>query len=123
VFYKLKPASSAEGTSRFRAFSYGNSSFIPRYKNGRNGVNFLFNLRVKWCVDSFIFFVYISTRVGLVLTGSSVFALLSFGLQDALLGTNFNWTAPSVFSGVSFFFHSFLRTLRPLSYLSFFSLS
>jgi len=40
-----------------------------------------------------------STRVGLVLTGSSVFALLSFGLQDALLGTKFNWTAPSIFSG------------------------
>jgi len=39
------------------------------------------------------------TRVGLVLTGSSVFSLLSFALQDALLGTNFNWTTPSVLSG------------------------
>jgi len=42
------------------------------------------------------------TRVGLVLTGSSIFALLSFGLQDTLLGTKFNWTAPSVFSGFLF---------------------
>jgi len=40
-----------------------------------------------------------STRVGLVLTGSSIFALVSYALQHALLGTKFNWTAPSVFSG------------------------
>jgi MFS family permease len=40
-----------------------------------------------------------STRVGLVLTGSSIFCLLSFSLQDALLGTTFNWAAPSIFSG------------------------
>jgi MFS family permease len=39
------------------------------------------------------------TRVGLVLTGSSFFALLSFAVQYALLGSKFNWTAPSVFSG------------------------
>jgi len=39
------------------------------------------------------------TRVGLVLTVSSVFALFSFTLQDALVGTKFNWAAPSVFSG------------------------
>jgi len=42
------------------------------------------------------------TRVGLVLTGSSFFALFSFGLQDALLGTRFNWAAPSFFSGFLF---------------------
>jgi len=42
------------------------------------------------------------TRVGLVLTGSSVFALFSFAIQNALLGTKFNWTAPSVFSGILF---------------------
>jgi len=42
------------------------------------------------------------TRIGLVLTGSSVFVLLSFALQDALLGTKFNWTAASVFSGFLF---------------------
>ena len=37
----------------------------------------------------------------MVLTGSSIFALLSFAFQDGLLGTRFNWAAPSVFSGVS----------------------
>jgi len=42
------------------------------------------------------------TRVGLVMTGSSIFALLSFTFQDALLGTKFNWTTPSVFSGFLF---------------------
>jgi MFS family permease len=44
----------------------------------------------------------VGTRVGLVLTGSSTFALVSFALQDALLGTKFNWTAASVFSGFIF---------------------
>lgn len=44
----------------------------------------------------------IGTRVGLVLTGSSVFALFSFAFQNALLGTRFNWAAPSVFSGLLF---------------------
>jgi len=43
------------------------------------------------------------TRVGLVLTGSSFFALFSLGLQDALLGTRFNWGAPSFFLGVFIF--------------------
>jgi len=42
------------------------------------------------------------TRVGLVLTGSSVFVLFSFALQDALLGTRFNWITPSVFAGFLF---------------------
>jgi len=42
------------------------------------------------------------TRVGLVLTGTSFFALFSFALQDALLGTRFNWAAPSFFSGFLF---------------------
>ena len=54
------------------------------------------------------------------MTGSSVFALLSFGLQDTLLGTKFNWTAPSVFSGVSCFFECFKPTGRLVSYPSFF---
>ncbi|KAF8816465.1 MFS general substrate transporter [Phlegmacium glaucopus] len=39
------------------------------------------------------------TRVGLVLSASSFFSLLSFAMQDALLGTKFNWAAPCVFSG------------------------
>jgi len=43
-----------------------------------------------------------STRVGLVLTGSSFFALFSFAFQDALLGPNHNWTASSVVSGFLF---------------------
>jgi len=42
------------------------------------------------------------TRVGLVLTGSSIFALVSYALQHALLGPKFNWTSPSVFSGFLF---------------------
>jgi MFS family permease len=42
------------------------------------------------------------TRVGLVLTGSSIFSLFSYAFQDALLGTKFNWTTPSVFSGFLF---------------------
>jgi len=42
------------------------------------------------------------TRVGLVLTAGSIFALLSFAIQDALVGTRFNWAAPSVFSGFVF---------------------
>lgn len=36
------------------------------------------------------------------MTGTSFFALFSFALQDALLGTTFNWVTPSFFSGVSF---------------------
>jgi len=43
-----------------------------------------------------------STRVGLVLTGSSFFALFSSAFQDALLGPNHNWTASSVVSGFLF---------------------
>ena len=49
-----------------------------------------------------LFLLYVSTRVGLVLTGSSIFALVSYALQHALLGPKFNWTSPSVFSGVRF---------------------
>jgi len=44
--------------------------------------------------------VYASTRVGLVLTGSSISCLLSFSIQNGLLGTKFNWAVPSAFSGV-----------------------
>jgi len=43
-----------------------------------------------------------STRVGLVLTGSSFFALFSFAFQDALLGPKHNWTASSSVSGFLF---------------------
>jgi len=43
-----------------------------------------------------------STRVGLVLTGSSFFALLSFAFQDALLSSQHNWTATSIVSGILF---------------------
>ena len=53
-----------------------------------------------------LFSVYVSTRVGLVLTVGSIFALLSFVIQDALVGTRFNWATPSVFSGVSLFFYA-----------------
>jgi len=43
-----------------------------------------------------------ATRVGLVLTGSSIFALFSFALHSALLGTKYNWVAASGFSGFLF---------------------
>jgi MFS family permease len=54
----------------------------------------------------------VGTRVGLVLTISSIFALFSFAFQDALLGIKFNWAAPSVFSGF------LLLGVTALAYLS-----
>ena len=49
------------------------------------------------------------------MTGSSIFALLSFAFQDALLGTQFNWVAPSAFSGVSALsqWAAYVLTYRP----------
>ena len=65
---------------------------------------FFFSQSTRWNGIDDLCLLYVSTRVGLVLTGSSFFALFSFVLQDALLGTRFNWVTPSVFSGVSAFF-------------------